>query len=325
MNTRVCQFCGSNITETYDFQSCRRFICKKCGIYQLKNGNFDLQLSKKEKIIFKHYFLMPKEDARRLDIIELNNKKEILSRVRYPKNLTEKIDKIISYFGNRTEYVEQLIILSWEELYRLFFIWDKDEYFSIFDYIENKKKYLNALNTTDNRIGFKLTIEGIEYYESQLAHKKILDQCFVAMWFNDEINPYYESVQLAVAGTDTKNRDSLDYGANYQIIKIDNKEHINYIPDEIMSEIKRSRFIIADLTGSRGGVYYEAGYADGLGLPVILTCRTNDLETVHFDLKQKNILLWTNDESDKDYDKYNLNEFRKALTARIGAVVGFNE
>ena len=33
------------------------------------------------------------------------------------------------------------------------------------------------------------------------------------------------------------------------------------IPSEIISEIKRSKFMIADLTGYRGGVYYEAGFA----------------------------------------------------------------
>ena len=36
-------------------------------------------------------------------------------------------------------------------------------------------------------------------------------------------------------------------------------EHINRIGDEIISQIRRSKFLIADFTGHRGGVYFEAG------------------------------------------------------------------
>ena len=41
-------------------------------------------------------------------------------------------------------------------------------------------------------------------------------------------------------------------------------EHINKIRDEIISQITRSKFLIADFTGHRGGVYFEAGLAMGL-------------------------------------------------------------
>ena len=59
----------------------------------------------------------------------------------------------------------------------------------------------------------------------------------------------------------------------YRAIKIDTHEHINDINDEIIAQIRRSRFMVCDLTGYRGGVYFEAGFAYGLGLDVIYTCR----------------------------------------------------
>lgn len=46
---------------------------------------------------------------------------------------------------------------------------------------------------------------------------------------------------------------------------IGSKEHSNKIDDEIIGEIRRSAFIVADFTGHRGGVYFEAGFAMGLG------------------------------------------------------------
>ena len=70
--------------------------------------------------------------------------------------------------------------------------------------------------------------------------------------------------------------------AGYEALRIDRKEHNNKIDDEIIAEIRRSRFVIADFThgdqGVRGGVYYEAGFARGLGLEVISTCRQDLLD-----------------------------------------------
>mgnify|MGYP000900291507 FL=1 len=74
------------------------------------------------------------------------------------------------------------------------------------------------------------------------------------------------------------------------------------IIEEITAEITDSVALIADLTGNRGGVYYEAGIARGLQLcnhpiKLILTCKRIffDTEKVHFDVSGDNILLYEND------------------------------
>jgi nucleoside 2-deoxyribosyltransferase len=59
-----------------------------------------------------------------------------------------------------------------------------------------------------------------------------------------------------------------------------------------LSEIRRSRFVVADFTGHRGGVYFEAGFAMGLGLPVFWTCRKDGLAGLHFDVRQYNCIDW---------------------------------
>jgi hypothetical protein len=64
---------------------------------------------------------------------------------------------------------------------------------------------------------------------------------------------------------------------------------------------------------NRGGVYYEAGFAKGLGHEVIWTVREDHLDDVHFDTRQYNFLRWqTND----------LPGFAKALQNRIEATIG---
>jgi len=82
-------------------------------------------------------------------------------------------------------------------------------------------------------------------------------------------------------------------------IRIDQKEHNNQITDEIVAEIRDAEFVIADFTGNRAGVYYEyeAGFARGLGRPVIHCCQESDLTNLHFDTKVINHVSWS-DEAD---------------------------
>ena len=104
---------------------------------------------------------------------------------------------------------------------------------------------------------------------------------FVAMWFSDDLMSLW---QKGIAPG--------IMAAGYDPVRVDQVEHIGRIDDRIMLEIKRSRFVVADFTGHRGGVYFEAGYATGLSLPVLWTCRADDLDGLHFDIRQYNCLVW---------------------------------
>jgi hypothetical protein len=73
---------------------------------------------------------------------------------------------------------------------------------------------------------------------------------------------------------------------------------------------------VADFTGQRGGVYFEAGFALGLGQQVIWLCRKDVLNDVHFDTRQYNYITW-------EIDK--LQELARALTLRIEATIGRGE
>ncbi|NIA16579.1 MAG: hypothetical protein GWP08_21185 [Nitrospiraceae bacterium] len=106
-------------------------------------------------------------------------------------------------------------------------------------------------------------------------------QAFVAMWFTTETDQVYkEGIEPAVRE------------AEYEPKRIDLVEHNNKICDEIIAEIRRSRFLIADFTGQRGGVYFEAGFAMGLGIPVIWIVPKDQIDKVHFDTRQYNHIVY---------------------------------
>jgi hypothetical protein len=110
-------------------------------------------------------------------------------------------------------------------------------------------------------------------------------QAFIAMWFNTEMNSASEN------GFKRAIRD-----AGFEPIRVDDREHNGKIDDQIIAEIRRSKFVVCDFTGHRGGVYFEAGFAMGLGLPVIWCCRKDHFADIHFDTRQYNHISWTDEE-----------------------------
>jgi hypothetical protein len=125
---------------------------------------------------------------------------------------------------------------------------------------------------------------------------------FVAMWFASEMDAVWENAFYPAIED-----------AGYTALRIDKKEHNNKIDDEILASIRAARFVVADFTDQRGGVYYEAGFAQGLGKPVIWTIREQDLKNVHFDTRQFNHIAWQPDA---------LDDFKLTLQRRIEASFG---
>jgi nucleoside 2-deoxyribosyltransferase len=110
-------------------------------------------------------------------------------------------------------------------------------------------------------------------------------QVFVAMWFDSKMDKAFNAIEKAV----------LECGLN--TVRIDRKEHNNEISGEILFEIKKSKIVIADVTGQRNGVYFEAGFAMGHQKNVIWSCKDDDLKNIHFDTRQYNHVVWE-DEND---------------------------
>jgi nucleoside 2-deoxyribosyltransferase len=119
---------------------------------------------------------------------------------------------------------------------------------------------------------------------------------FIAMAFTDETgekqaDPKIRDTILSVLGQN-------DLGFNAKIV--DKEEHNEGIVDKILALINESRFVVAELTHQKSGVYYEAGYAKGIGLPVIHIVKKDDFAKCHFDIKHLNLIVWDSYEELKD-------------------------
>ena len=160
------------------------------------------------------------------------------------------------------------------------------------------------VNLDDINSNARITLKGWRRIEGIRLRIVPSVQGFVAMWFDSSMEPAYRE------GFEPAIRES-----GYTPMRIDRKEHINKIDDEIIAEIRRSRFVVADFTSDRdkprGGVYFEAGFAMGLNIPVFWTCRAALIDQVHFDTRQFNHITWDDPVA-----------LKKALRNRIEAVLG---
>lgn len=186
--------------------------------------------------------------------------------------------------------VDELIGGSWCE--------DEEELaYVLKEYLGSEKDFLSIREDES----FKITPKGWAFMDSLRHGDPISTIGFIAMWFDVAVDPVRTAIEAAIEK------------AGYKPLRIDRHQHNNRIDDEIVATIRRSKFVVADFTGQRGGVYFEAGFALGLGLPVIWLCRKDELPNVHFDNRQYNFILW---QADK------LEALTVALQNRIEATIG---
>jgi hypothetical protein len=114
-------------------------------------------------------------------------------------------------------------------------------------------------------------------------------------------------------GTQSQQQIKREYDERFQVIeealqpfgcvaiRIDKQQHLGDLVTRIEAEIRRARFVIADLTDERPSCYYEVGYAEALGRPIIHVASRESVmapgtaTTIHFDI-HSNVRFFTNHE-----------------------------
>ena len=181
-----------------------------------------------------------------------------------------------------------------------------DEISYLVDYLEENGWLHESYKGSDAILRsheYQVTVSGHVRIAEESANADA-SQAFVAMWFDDSVErAYNEGIAPAI-------RD-----CGFEPKRIDRDPRVDKIDDSIIAEIRRSRFLVADFThgneGARGGVYYEAGFAHGLEIPVIFTCRADAIDKIHFDTRQYSHIAWAS-----------TSELRNSLRDRILARIG---
>lgn len=153
-----------------------------------------------------------------------------------------------------------------------------------------KKEFHYAVRTSDGlvyeRQGAKdVYMPSKEDFKVQKGMRKQL-KCFVAMSFREQEYPrlvdFYDAMKRAA--------DRCAY--RLKVWKNDESSFNGDAVKHIHENIKKCDFMLADYTLNSSNVYYEEGYAEGMGKEIIQTCEnTTDLA---FDINHNNTYSYAN-------------------------------
>jgi len=81
----------------------------------------------------------------------------------------------------------------------------------------------------------------------------------------------------------------------FALTTIIDKPPAGLIDNRLRVEIRNAKFLVADLSHRNEGAYWEAGFAEGLGKPVIYTCDIEifEKEKTHFDTNHHHTIRWS--------------------------------
>ncbi|MFD1157281.1 TIR domain-containing protein [Roseovarius aestuarii] len=139
---------------------------------------------------------------------------------------------------------------------------------------------------------YDLTISGWEEYEAALSGLRPGRHGFIAMKYHDaDLEEFVRDVVKPA----TKN------GIGFELIDLRDVARAGVIDNIMRQQIRDSAFVIADLTHDNLGAYWEAGYAEGLGKPVIYICEKEKFEDskTHFDTNHCTTVIWQKNEAEK--------------------------
>lgn len=155
------------------------------------------------------------------------------------------------------------------------------EVMSLLEALEKSGDIIYVTRSAESSV-VELTLKGVESLEQMRRSMADPSRVFVALWFDREMDQIYDqffSTAIRNCGYDRP-------------VKMDREHHNNEIPAQMLTEIRLARFVVADFTGHRQNVYFEAGFARGLGKEVVWTCRKDQLSNAHFDAEHFNFIEW---------------------------------
>lgn len=289
-------------TDAVDYE------CPRCGNYSLTGSASAtlpsiLQADERAAIKLSHvlYSMTEREAWPILDSELLRN---ICSEMSLP-SLSEQLNNLITWLAkNQPGPCEAIFGTSRTEAATG--VVNHDHLLFICDHAKNSKLIKGTIGPTGSGLkgGIQLTFEGWSYFEELQRGSRASRTAFMAMKYGDvQLDAIYlNHFKEAVLAT------------GFKLKRNDEAQKAGLIDDHMRVEIRQSRFLIADLTHFNQGAYWEAGFAEGLGKPVIYTCHKDAFEEqgTHFDTNHHLTVKW---------DPENIGEAVEKLKATIRATL----
>ncbi|GIP34300.1 hypothetical protein [Paenibacillus sp. J2TS4] len=263
-----CLFCESNIAglrlegrKSYLFRNC---YCTNNGEYEILEEVYERlharpHSQKRVQYPYISGYIREKTDKREKIMLDSDNLSPILESSDIPKTLEEKMNKCLLFLYRHSSRPEDSVVLnSIHYSYNITYSPNLQEFIYILEELKTKKLI--------TRIGaaLQLTAKGWEHAAS-LSDKKPNKTCFIAVPADSSLFEPFRDVVVP-------HMDDNGFAAVIQQPAADSSPEAA----NPLEQIRQSDVVIADLTRSHPDVYFNAGFALGLGIPVIYTCGQED-------------------------------------------------
>ena len=279
INQINCPICGNKSQEESTNRDGYHILCPKCGEFFISRTlkiNLEYESNKIHNSKISSYICEQNKLFDNVPELLTTNLDTIINQ--REKTIKEKFDcfmKTISTLNNGQ--------INQNDFNHCYIYGDNE--LGIFYQKALEKNYIKSIksNLLNCFLYQGICFDGLEYIESLAQTNENSKNVFAAFYFKELKEIFDNDVKEIVE----------ELGLNY--IRVSSSTN-----DEIIGKIKSSKIVIADFTGQRNSVYFEAGFALGLNIPVIWTCKKEEEKELSFDTRQYPHTLWETKEDLKE-------------------------
>lgn len=307
-NKEKCFFCNSEAEVGQNPDKLGRdFICPVCGKYFMtgfSSEHYEQLMNRtkytEQKALLRYYLKRNTVNKSQFDWFDATDTwvANILKKYSLP-NIIEQTENLILYCGDNFKQGD-----SFERNEELVSIVGSESIKAL-DIIIGALLERNLLKQAYGKINiYSLTFDGWVEYEKLKRGQTNSNKAFLAMKFNSE---------FITEDLINKIKKSLEE-IGYQLESLQDRQQAGLIDDHLRQRIKSSKFLIVDLSDTNNGAYWEGGYGEGLGKPVIYICDKGqfDKNKSHFDTNHHLTVMYDKNCNDENND-FHINKFLKKL------------
>lgn len=339
MSDTQCPICSSNLKidpkHSEEFFDAVIYDCPQCGNYILEGlAALDPGLHDSGQLISAWIRLQNKRGNNRPFIGHRFFEEDWFKNLRnmgLPQTIDEKQDGLLKAYADivQDDYGKIFKVARYPWLVSEIAAKDMSDIIGLNQLLMDLEYIWVDPDSGNNKI--RITAKGWQHIKDLSKPSYSSDLAFIAMWYDPSLDAYRQSVNKAIVE------------CGFKPIIIDDVDFNDFIMDKVIQYIRQAQFLVADLTcirekdnrtdlrvsgGVRGGVYWEAGMAYGLGKTVIQTCRDDDCskKRIHFDLTQYQTIFWKPEELTTEIRPMSSHisdlTFTERLAQRILATIG---
>ncbi len=279
-----CKICDREAKELPRVADRQDISCPYCGEYSV-SGSLKIESFFEDKSNFykvSSWIREQNDEFNKIPRFDYSKFEDVLNM--RDKKISEKFDLMMVYLSTLAKHAtlnEKIIVKCWLK--------NTDELDILLQKAQNHDLIEGHFSKTMGGYSYplisNLTFDGLQYVEELEEPNKNSKKIFVAFNFTDDMIEIFENyVKPAIEET----------GFVYTIVNQETTPHDQKITDEIIAKIKSSRMIISDFTNNSTNVHFEAGFAMGMKIPVIWTCKKG--HKFSFDTGQFPHITWEDGE-----------------------------